>query len=121
VMPSVDKNNCILLSVLSLVGGGGLLGLHLCGICLLFRMRSMIKVCSLKRRNCELFRKVRCDYREVLGYIVLHEADVSGISRAFALLVHLVLVAVEVLGGGFGGFLCLILSGESLRRLKWSF
>ena len=35
---------------------------------------------------------MRCDYREVLWYVVLHERDVSGVTGASSLLVSLVLV-----------------------------
>ena len=66
----------------------------------------------------ELSSEKALDYREVLWYVILYETDIASVSGAFALLVHLVLVAVESLGGDLSGFLGLGLSGEGLRQLK---
>lgn len=62
----------------------------------------------------------RCTYREVFGDILLNEADISSVSRAFALLVHLVLIAVELLGCD-SGFLGLQVSGVGLILEKYRY
>ena len=60
-------------------------------------------------------------YREVLGNVVLHEADVSSVSWASAVLVNLVLVA-SARGGGLGLLGGFLLCGVGLRmRCGWRF
>jgi hypothetical protein len=59
--------------------------------------RSLINNCVSRTQTLE------STYREVLGDILLDETNISSISGALSLLVHLVLVASEF-GGSLGGF-----------------
>ena len=56
-------------------------------------------------------------YREVLGNVLLHEADVSSVSWASAVLVNLVLIT-KTLRSSLGNLLCLEFSVVSLRGIE---